>query len=386
MGYPKCSMSLLSWLSLVAIILLQSINGTNTDFPAYSSQLKLHLNISQVQLNNLAVASDAGKLFGWISGTAATYLPLQLVLSIGGTLGLIGYGIEYLFLVNKISHISYLEVFMLNMMAGNSICWINTVCYLASMMKFPVDNAIVVGLATSYQGLSAKVYIAMAQVIRGNNKDPSNKSIYLLLNSVVPMLSSLILIPFFKETEPAVSRNRTGLVILFMIACLTGAYAVVETMASTKRVLSFMLLIMVMLVFMVPLMKVAGWLRERGCKPVRVVGDVQMSPVMVENFGGASSMEGEEADQEIGIKVTRVGDEHGVRELMKSLDFWLYFVVYLCGPTLGLVYGNNLGQIAASRSVSETLLVSISSSFVFFGKLSSAPLSALSRLVQLNFN
>ena len=108
-----------------------------------------------------------------------------------------------------------------------------------------------------------------------------------------------------------------------------------------------------------------------------------MSAVMVEDFGGASS---KEVDQEIGTKVTRVGDEHGVKELMKSLDFWLYFVVYLCGPTLGLVYGNNLGQIAASGSVSEALLVSISSSFVFFGKLSSAPLSALSRLVQLNFN
>ncbi|KAJ0975520.1 hypothetical protein J5N97_017485 [Dioscorea zingiberensis] len=369
-------MSLLSWLSLVAIIWLQSINGTNSDFPAYSSQLKLRLSISQVQLNNLAVASDAGKLFGWISGMAARFLPLPVVLSIGASLGLISYGIEYLFMVNKISHISYTGFFLLNMMAGNSICWINTVCYLASMEKFPADNGIVVGLATSYQGLSAKVYIALAQVILGT-KQPKNKSIYLLLNSVLPILASFILMPFFKETKPVVSVNRRGLGTMFVIACLTGAYAVCETMVNTKRVLSLILLAMVILVCIVPVMKVGEWLRERACKPMRVTGELQMSTgvvVLVED-----NINGDAMEEESGMKVVRVGDEHGVRELVKSVDFWLYFLVYLSGATLGLVYGNNLGQIAESRGVSEAILVSISSSFVFFGKLSSAPLSALSR-------
>ncbi|KAL0370824.1 UNVERIFIED_CONTAM: protein NUCLEAR FUSION defective [Sesamum angustifolium] len=58
----------LQWLSLVATMCLQSINGTNSNFPAYSSELKRILSISQLQLNNLASASDAGKLLGWISG------------------------------------------------------------------------------------------------------------------------------------------------------------------------------------------------------------------------------------------------------------------------------------------------------------------------------
>ncbi|MCI27963.1 hypothetical protein A2U01_0049163 [Trifolium medium] len=83
--------STLQWLSLVGIIWLQAINGTNSNFPAYSSQLKQLLSISQIQLNNLAFASDAGKLFGWFSGLAAIYLPLWLVLTIGSFLGLIGY-------------------------------------------------------------------------------------------------------------------------------------------------------------------------------------------------------------------------------------------------------------------------------------------------------
>jgi hypothetical protein len=30
------------------------------------------------------------------------------------------------------------------------------------------------------------------------------------------------------------------------------------------------------------------------------------------------------------------------------VDFWLYYTAYFCGATVGLVYSNNLGQIAQS--------------------------------------
>ena len=56
--------------------------------------------------------------------------------------------------------------------------------------------------------------------------------------------------------------------------------------------------------------------------------------------------------------------------MLRRIDFWLYFFVYLFGATLGLVFLNNLGQIAESRGYSGTSsLVSLSSSFGFFGRL-----------------
>jgi hypothetical protein len=115
----------LLWLSLVAIIWLQSLNGTNTNFPSYSSQLKQQLSISHVQFNNLAFASDAGKFFGFLFGIAAAYLPLWVVLLFGSFLCFIGYGLQYLFLTNHLK-LSYVQIFALNFIAGNSICWINT--------------------------------------------------------------------------------------------------------------------------------------------------------------------------------------------------------------------------------------------------------------------
>ncbi|CAE6021339.1 unnamed protein product [Arabidopsis arenosa] len=77
------SRKFLPWLSLVALLWLQSFNGTNLSFPAYSSQLKEFLKISQFKLNYLSFASDAGKVLGFISGIAAVYLPLPLVLLAG---------------------------------------------------------------------------------------------------------------------------------------------------------------------------------------------------------------------------------------------------------------------------------------------------------------
>ncbi|PKU75743.1 hypothetical protein MA16_Dca015623 [Dendrobium catenatum] len=53
-------MSALPWLTISTIIWLQAIAGTNTDFPAYSSELKSRLHITQFKLNNLAAAKYPG--------------------------------------------------------------------------------------------------------------------------------------------------------------------------------------------------------------------------------------------------------------------------------------------------------------------------------------
>jgi hypothetical protein len=65
--------------------------------------MKSVLKISQVQLNYLATASDMGKVFGWSSGLALMYLPISLVMFIAATMGLVGYGLQFLLINNFIS-------------------------------------------------------------------------------------------------------------------------------------------------------------------------------------------------------------------------------------------------------------------------------------------
>ncbi|VFR00450.1 unnamed protein product [Cuscuta campestris] len=359
----------LQWLSLVAAIWLQSVNGTNLNFPAYSSRLKQLLSLSQVQLNDLAFANDAGKLFGWFSGVAAAYLPLWLVLLIGSSLGFVGYGVQYLFLINRISSLSFQQVFLLTAVAGNSICWINTVCYIVAIRNFPLDSQVAVGISTSYVGLSAKIFTDVVEAAIGGSASPNDRAgAYLLLNSVLPLVVSVVASPFTRDAEIGKSRSLAGgFGLMFVITIATGIYAVITSVGSTSSSISRSLNLAGMAVWMaIPLLvPVTEQIKEAWqgkCLLRRDVGVCKKnnSPAAGEEGGAA-------AKEEEGIGERK---EMGAMGMVKKADFWIYYMVYLFGATLGLVYMNNLGQIAESRGCAATAsLVSLSSSFSFFGRL-----------------
>ncbi|GAB2286172.1 hypothetical protein Dimus_020598 [Dionaea muscipula] len=377
------------WLSLVAAIWLQSINGTNSNFPAYSSQLKQLLSLSQLQLNDLAFANDAGKLFGWVSGIAALYLPLWLVLLVGSSLGLVGYGIQYLFLTHRILCLSYWHIFFLTVVAGNSICWINTVCYIASVKNFPLQRQAAVGLSTGFIGLSPVIYTAMVNTLCSTSNERAQD--YLLLNSTLPLIVSLVVAPFVGGVDicKAKSPREAGFIMLSMTTVATGVYAILSSSMSSKlpplmNAIGIGLCLMISLI--VPLVEFMRGLLDRSCstrREGRVCDDV-IGVANDEVGAGAAAIilpredHGEnklEAVEEIrhddgGMAVFGTMEEIGVNLMLKRLNFWLYFFVYFLGATIGLVFLNNLGQIAQSRGFSNvSSLVSFSSAFGFFGRL-----------------
>ncbi|KAG4935169.1 hypothetical protein JHK82_049465 [Glycine max] len=328
----------LQWLSLVGIIWLQAIIGTNTNFPTYSSQLKQLLSISQVQLNNLAFASDAGKLFGWFSGLASIYLPLWLVLLIGSTLGLVGYGVQYLYITNQISSLSYWHVFLLTFLAGNSICWINTVCYVVTIRNFFSDREVAVGMTTSYQGLSAKIYANIVDAVSPHKK----ASAFIFLNSLLPVIVGLIAAPLVREIDEEVTspkHTRVGFGVMFVITISTGIYAVLSSLQFvTSKVSSLGTLVGILVTLLLPLLV-----------PLSVkIKELQENTEKVRIYH--FTMEENTTSEE------RVENEVKEGEVQEEV--------------VGLVYLNNLGQIAESRGCSNiSSLVSLSSSFGFFGRL-----------------
>ncbi|KAL4587815.1 hypothetical protein LXL04_000689 [Taraxacum kok-saghyz] len=363
------------WLSLVGTIWLQSISATNSNFPSYSSQLKQLLSLSQLQLNNLAFASDAGKLFGFISGMAAVYLPLWLVLLIGSSIGFIGYGVQYLFLVtNQVSSLPYTLLFLLTILAGNSICWINTVCYVIAIQNFPLDRQLAVGLSTSYQGLSAKIYSDVVDVVFKSSSLTSIQTArsYLLLNCILPLLVCLIASPFIRVITTGRSKRLSrGFLVIFTITLFTGTYAVITSIESRKRICPPLVILVGMCVFLVaplvvPLVEKLRENMENKCL-IRSYGKrVFDESSMKEENGGVVN---EHYVKDEGVLVCD-DEEVEARVMVKRLNFWLYFFVYMFGGTVGMVYLNNLGQISESRGNSSTSsLVSLASSFGFFGRL-----------------
>ncbi|KAA8549481.1 hypothetical protein F0562_001165 [Nyssa sinensis] len=365
----------LQWLSLVGVVWLQSINGTNSNFPAYSSQLKHHLSMSQLQLNNLAFASDAGKLFGWFSGIATVHLPLWLVLMIGSLLGLIGYGMQYLFLTNQVS-LSYGHVFLLTVLAGNSICWINTVCYIVTIQNFPLDHQTAVGLSTSYLGLSAKIYTDIVDAVYPSSPIKRAKA-YLLLSSILPLVVSLLAVPIVRGINIEKSRRvEGGIIVMFVITMATGTFAVISsTLGSMSSGFSPLIIVIGMGVFLLaPLViPLAEQMMERLQKKCWIRRERRVCDFNIEEVDVVERVEIEMKEGGGIIEIhdqASVREEIGVKLMVKRVEFWLYFFVYLSGATLGLVFLNNLGQIAESRGYSKaSSLVSLSSSFGFFGRL-----------------
>jgi Nodulin-like len=373
------SSSSLHWLCLVSTIWLQAINGPNSDFPVYSSQLKDTKNISQVQLNFLAFASDAGKLFGWFSGVAAIYLPLWLVALTGAAFSLVGYGVQYLFLDN--SKLEYWHLFSLTSLAGNGICWINTVCYIICIRNFNSDSRVAVGISTSYLGLSAKLYTVIAHAFFPKAKSLAKS--YLLLNAIVPMIVTILVTPSLRILKSTKERTNSAFLFMFVITLATGVCAVVGSIGTKSYGSSKEHMISLGVLLASPMLVPVGIsLRNTMRNILRDKKENRIHDLRIEDVESAKEMK-EEGEEEVVLEVVPVSvpvqvqaieekecEEVGGMQMLKKMDFWLYFMSYMFSATLGLVFLNNLGQIAESRGLSDaSTLVSLCSSFGFFGRL-----------------
>ncbi|XWS62300.1 hypothetical protein CRYUN_Cryun07bG0198600 [Craigia yunnanensis] len=400
------------WMILVATIWIQAFTGTNFDFSAYSSEMKKVLGISQMQLNYLAVASDMGKFFGWSSGLALMYFPLWLVLLMAAFIGLFGYGVQWLVIRNAIS-LPYMMVFFLCLLAGCSICWFNTVGFVLCIKNFPANRALALSLTVSYNGVSAALY-----TLAGDAINASSSSLYLLLNSLVPLIVSIAaLIPILRQpsvdplSPEAVRSDSILFLLLNVLAVLTGVYLLIfgsnTSDSTTARLLLAGAIFLLVFPLCVPgVVYARHWFHHTVHSSFHLRGsgfilvdddDLELHKRLVSREASFNDRNGSLSDDGSEYKLgsqkcidedsTRcckkmiekdqlviLGEEHPAKVLVGRLDFWLYYIAYFCGGTIGLVYSNNLGQIAQSlgESSNTTLLLTLYSSFSFFGRLLSA--------------
>ncbi|KAL5698627.1 hypothetical protein ACHQM5_029639 [Ranunculus cassubicifolius] len=391
------------WMILVATIWIQAFTGTNFDFSAYSSDLKSVLGISQVQLNYLATASDLGKALGWSSGLALMYLPLWGVLFIAAFSGLIGYGLQWLLLHNLIS-LPYSVVFLLCLLAGCSICWFNTVCFVLCIKNFPTNRALALALTVSFNGVSPALYTLLANAI--SSKDDS---LYLALNSLLPLFTSFIaLIPILRQppldplSPEAARRDSIIFLVLNILAVFTGLYLLLLNSITPTVFMARLLFTGAILLLALPLgipgiVFAREWARRTIHSSFRIEGsgfnlvevdDLELHKELLgrdNSFNDGDKIDGpditEDNKEEVCCEnvletdqLTVLGEEHPAHVLVHRWDFWLYYFAYFCGGTIGLVYSNNLGQISQSLgdSPKAKTLVTIYSSFSFFGRLLSA--------------
>ncbi|XP_038701033.1 protein NUCLEAR FUSION DEFECTIVE 4-like [Tripterygium wilfordii] len=388
------------WMILIATTWIQAFTGTNFDFSSYSSTLKSVLGISQLQLNYLSVASDMGKAFGWCSGVSLSYFPLWSVMFMAAFMGLFGYGLQWLVIQNIIS-LPYILVFLLCLMAGCSICWFNTVCYVLCIRNFPANRALSLSLTISFNGVSAALYTLIANAI-----NPSSKTLYLFLNALVPLLTSgVALVPILRQppseqlipVDHVIGRDSFTFLVLYILAVITGLYLVLlnslSSAASIARILLAGAIILLVLPLCLPGIVYAREWARRNIELVfpfdhlnfslveddelelfkELVGDENSSSSNGNSYG-VIDKEGCFNNMFQKERLTMLGEEHSAKMLVQRWDFWLYYIAYLCGGTIGISYSNNLGQIAQSLGHYSKLdsFVTLYSSCSFFGRLLAA--------------
>ncbi|CAA0838290.1 Major facilitator superfamily protein [Striga hermonthica] len=390
------------WMILVATVWIQAFTGTNFDFSAYSSEMKAVLGISQVQLNYLATASDLGKAVGWSSGLALMWLPLWAVLMAAAAMGMVGYGGQWLVLRGVVA-VPYFVVFLLCLLCGTSICWFNTVCFVLCIRNFPAAVPLSLSLTVAFNGVSAALYnLAAASLDR---RAPSGAA-YLLLNALLPLIASLAaLVPVIRQPPRGprppdlVKRDQVTFLKIYALAAVTGVYLL---LLRTSDCLTARFLFSGAVVLLVSPLAIPGvvyardWFERTVYSSFRLDGsgfilvDAEHLEIHKELLSRPSSVENglnELGNDDVGgrgggcgacavegDRLAMLGQEHSVGMLVRRLDFWLYYAAYFCGGTIGLVYSNNLGQIAQSlgHAVMNSNLITVYSTFSFFGRLLSA--------------
>ncbi|CAM0874301.1 unnamed protein product [Alopecurus aequalis] len=379
------------WSALVATVWIQALTGTNFDFSAYSCALKSSLGVSQQSLNYLATASDLGKVFGWSSGLALLYMPLPAVLLLSAALGLAAYAVQYCVLISPSSPspaVPYPVVFLACLVAGCSICWFNTVCFVVCTRSFSASSRpLALSLSTSFNGLSAAFYTLFANALA-----PSSPSVYLLLNAILPFTMSLLALPAILLRRPQDSHHlhsvppehdKRVFLGFYILAVVTGIYLVILGSFTSTGSTAWVVLSGAMALLALPLIIPAA----SCCSDVDIRDSEDLAMPLnhddPQNLLLTSKVQYESEYQLQGCcsgtilekgRVLVLGEEHSAKRLLQCVDFWLYYTAYFCGATVGLVYSNNLGQIAESLHGQSqlTMLLAIYSSCSFFGRLLSA--------------
>ncbi|KAM3743413.1 hypothetical protein ACB098_07G143500 [Castanea mollissima] len=380
----KSSVTALKWLGFVAAIWVQAISGNNYTFSNYSDALKSLMNLTQLELNNLSVAKDVGKAFGLLAGFASDKLPTWVILLIGSVEGLVGYGAQWLVVSETIKPLPYWQMCIFLCMGGNSTTWMNTAVLVTCIRNFRRNRGPVSGILKGYVGLSTAIFTDVCAALFSDDA-----ASFLVMLAVVPFAVCLVAAVFLRESPPASTsseeKEETQFFWVFnAVAVVVALYLLAyDFIPSPSAVLSEAFSAILMVLLASPLgVPVYIYFKNRSRPGSDVEGQVgkNTEPLLL-----AAVTEGEDkaavaVEEEEVVEVKRgqplIGEEHTIVEALKTIDFWVLFVSFLCGVGTGLAVQNNMGQIGLALGYTDvSIFVSLISIWGFFGRIVSGTVS-----------
>ncbi|KAI5067526.1 hypothetical protein GOP47_0018054 [Adiantum capillus-veneris] len=375
------------WLGFVSALWVQAISGNNYTFANYSVELKAILGVNQVQLNGLSSAKDVGKAFGVFAGLLSDHLPPWTILLIGSLEGMVGYGVQWLVISQKIQPLPYWMMCVVMCMGGNSTTWMNTAVLVTCVRNFQRNRGPVSGILKAYVGLSTAIFTDLCTSLF-----TGNASAFVLMLALIPLGVCVVAMFLLKPVESEFNVGKEHeesrcFTILNCVAIVLALYLLaydlsgIESELFSKLIAGGLGLILVAPVAL-PIylhVKVARGKRQTTLKEPLLTNRKQEETKEAAIIKDAEKVAPAGGGQD-GFNVyngkKKIGDDFTVVEALRTADFWLLFFCFLCGVGTGMAVINNMGQIGQSMGYSSvSIFVSLISIWGFFGRLGSGALS-----------
>ncbi|KAI3795528.1 hypothetical protein L1987_38183 [Smallanthus sonchifolius] len=372
------------WIGFITAVWVQAIAGTNYTFSNYSDALKSLMGLTQLELNSLSVAKDIGKAFGILAGLASDRVSPAVLLMIGSIEGIIGYGVQWLIVSQRIQPLPYWQMCIFLCMGGNSTTWMNTAILVTCIRNFRKNRGPVTGILKGFLGLSSAIFTDICTALF--NKDPAR---FLLMLTVAPFFVCLFAIVFLREVPPSSTaeeeKTETRYFNIFnVLAVVIAVYLLIfditgEHGTTLSRIFCVILLIMLASPVTVPAYLAIQNVIRSDLKNVDVeaTATAVTEPLLIQQQEEATITETVKVTEEILEKVPPViGEEHTVMEALKTIDFWILFVSFLCGVGTGMAVQNNMAQMGLAVGYADvSIFISLTSIWGFFGRLGSGSIS-----------
>ncbi|KAI3745210.1 hypothetical protein L1987_58318 [Smallanthus sonchifolius] len=302
------------------------------------------MGLTELELNTLSLAKDFGKAFGILAGIASVHVSPAVLLIIGAIEGLIGYGVQWLIVSQRIEPLK---------------CWqdmTNTAILVTCITNFPNHRGPVTGILKGYLRLSTPIVTVFCLALF--NKEPAG---YLLMFTVASF-SVCLFRPMKSNAAEEKSHTRyfaifyvvaTVIALLLLIFDVTGEHG-----NTQSQVFCIILLILLTFLLSVP---VHIAIQNLIISNKKTLDPEAFTTVVKEDEKGASTV----AEKTPPV----IREEHRATDVLMTMDFWILFMSFFFGVAAALVVQTNMIQMGLEIGYADvSKLISLTNMWGILGR------------------
>lgn len=393
------------WMMMVAGVWVMCCSGTSYLYSDYSTAIKETLHYDQETLDTVGFFKELGESVGLVSGLLYDVFPMWAVLLIGAIQCSGGYLMAYLSVSGALAAPPVWAMSLFLCVGANGQSFFITAVLVSLVKRFPLSRGMVIGIMKGLVGLSAAVLTQFAKALYPSDASQS-KNVLLFLAWFPASVVAFSYIFFrsqptvdesggdsdeYEENEPLFFSVFAG-AMLSLAAFLLGIITLQNTLGAfrvslTRGVCLVMLLILLLPLGIVYVSRLTT--RRQNCNAVAtsIATEPLLLPAPSQIALDHSNSYGTFRDA---ANITRIdsfqrafparGEDHTLPQALRNVDFWLLVVIAMIGMGSGLTAMDNVGQVGASLSYSESAInsfVSMVSIWNFLGRLGAGALSEL---------